>query len=193
MRKKSLHGCSLVIMVIALTLSAMNAAAETSSGTWKMNTAKSKFDPGPAPGDVTLVIECDENNYKLEATGTDSNGKPIHEQYTAKFDGKDYPATGFPNADSVSVRRIDANTIETTQKKDGKIVMLILSKVSKGGKTRTSTWSGTNAEGKNVHNVVVFDKQRVRHCDAPPCEWGSALQSPRSPVQEFSSQLFAPI
>jgi hypothetical protein len=48
MSKKSLHGCSLVMMVSALTLSAMNAAAETSSGTWKMNTAKSKYNPGPA-------------------------------------------------------------------------------------------------------------------------------------------------
>jgi hypothetical protein len=110
-------------------------------------------------------------------------------QYSAKFDGKDYPATGIEGgADTVSIRRIDANTIEATQKKDGKIVMLILSKVSKDGKTRTSTWSGRNAEGKDVHNVVVFDKQRVRHCDSPPCEWRTALQSPRSPVQEFSSR-----
>jgi hypothetical protein len=189
MSKKSLHGCSLVMMVIALTLSATNAAAETSSGTWKMNTAKSKYNPGPAPSDLTIVIECDENHYKLEATGTDGNGKPLHVQYSAKFDGKDYPATGIEGgADTVSIRRIDANTIETTQKKDGKIVMLILSKVSKDGKTRTSTWSGRNAEGKDVHNVVVFDKQRVRHCDSPPCEWGTALQSPRSPVQEFLSR-----
>jgi hypothetical protein len=30
--------------------------------------------------------------------------------------------------------------------------------VSKEGKTRTSTWRGKNAEGKDVHNVVVFDK-----------------------------------
>jgi len=30
---------------------------------------------------------------------------------------------------------------------------------SKDGKTRTSTWHGKNAEGKDVHNVVTFDKQ----------------------------------
>jgi hypothetical protein len=34
-----------------------------------------------------------------------------------------------------------------------------MTKVSKDGKTRTSTWHGKNAEGKDVHNVVVFDKQ----------------------------------
>jgi hypothetical protein len=45
------------------------------------------------------------------------------------------------------------------QKKDGKVVMTITTKVSKDGKTRTSTWRGKNAEGKDVHNVVVFDKK----------------------------------
>ena len=124
-----------------------------------MNTEKSKYSPGPAPKSVTVVVESDDTNYKIDATGTDADGKPIHVQYSAKFDGKDYPATGVANADSVSVKRIDANTIETVQKKDGKVMMTITSKVSKDGKTRTSTWHGKNAEGKDVHNVVMFDKQ----------------------------------
>jgi hypothetical protein len=38
------------------------------------------------------------------------------------------------------------------QKKDGKVVMTITTQVSKDGKTRTSTWYGKNAEGKDVHN-----------------------------------------
>lgn len=158
MRNRNLLGLTVAILVAALMPLGMSAADQL-SGTWKMNPAKSKFNPGPGPSEITLVVEADANNYKLEATGTDSNGKPINEQYTAKFDGKDYPAKGIPNADSVLVKRIDANTVETMQKKDGKVVMLILSKVSKDGKTRTSTWTGTNAEGKDVHNVVVFDKQ----------------------------------
>jgi hypothetical protein len=58
--------------------------------------------------------------------------------------------------------RIDADPVETTQEKNGKVVMTVPSKVSKGGKTRTSTWHGKNAEGKDVHKVVVFDKQLSR-------------------------------
>jgi hypothetical protein len=189
MRKKSLLGCALATLVTVLLPLVTTATTDRSSGTWRMNTAKSKYNPGPAPQSLTIVIESDENNYKLDATGTDGNGKPLHVQYSAKFDGKDYPATGIEGggADIVSIRRIDANTIETMQKKDGRVVMLILSKVSKDGKTWTSPWSGKNAEGKDVHNVVVFDKQRTRHCDSPPCEWGS-VQSPRLPAQEFSSR-----
>jgi hypothetical protein len=33
----------------------------------------------------------------------------------------DHPATGIANADTVSVKRIDANTVEAKQKKDGKV------------------------------------------------------------------------
>lgn len=159
MRNKGLLGFALGTLVTVAMLCAMNAAAAPSSGTWKMNYGKSKYSPGPAPQSLAVVVETDENTYKIDATGVDSDGKPIHIQYSAKFDGKDYPATGIANADMVSVRRVDANTIETMEKKDGKVVMLILSKVSKDGKTRVSTWHGLNAEGKDVRNVVFFDKQ----------------------------------
>jgi hypothetical protein len=152
-------GFALVMLATTLMLFAATVVADQSSGTWKMNAEKSKYSPGPAPKNLTVVVESDSDSYKIDATGTDTDGKPIHVQYSAKFDGKDYPATGIPNADSVSVKRIDENTVETTQKKDGKVVMTITTKVSKDGKTRTSTWHGKNAEGKDVHNVVVFDKQ----------------------------------
>jgi hypothetical protein len=152
-------GFAMVMLATTLMLFAVTVVADQSSGTWKMNAEKSKYSPGPGPKSLTVVVESDSDSYKIDATGTDTDGKPIHVQYSAKFDGKDYPATGISNADSVSVKRIDENTVETTQKKDGKVVMTITTKVSKDGKTRTSTWHGKNAEGKDVHNVVVFDKQ----------------------------------
>jgi hypothetical protein len=159
MRNKRLVGFATVMLLTAVTLFVASARADQLSGTWSMNAEKSKYSPGPPTKTLTVVVESDENNYKLEATGTDGDGKPTHVQYSAQFDGKDYPATGIPNADTVSVKRIDANTVETLQKKDGKVVMTITTKVSKDGKTRTSTWRGKNAEGKDVHNVVVFDKK----------------------------------
>jgi len=159
MQNKRLLGFAIAMLLTALTLLVANVAADQLSGTWKMNAEKSKYSPGPPTKDLMVVVESDENNYKLDATGTDGDGKPIHVQYSAKFDGKDYPATGIANADTVSMKRIDANTIETMQKKNGKVVMTITTKVSNDGKTRTSTWRGKDAEGKDVHNVVVFDKQ----------------------------------
>ena len=156
---KWLFSCVIAMLVTALTLFVATAVADSASGTWKLNAEKSNYTPGPAPQGLIVVVECDDNNYNIDATGTDGDGKPMHVQYSAKFDGKDYPGTGVANADSVSVRRIDANTIETEEKKDGKVMMISINTVSKNGKTRTSMWHGKDAEGKDVHNFVVFDKQ----------------------------------
>jgi hypothetical protein len=157
------------MLVTALTLVVATGAADQLSGTWKMNAEKSKYSPGPAPKSLTVVVESDENNYKIEATGTDGDGKPLHVQYTAKFDGKDHPATGIADADSVSVRRIDRNTVETLQKKDGKVVMTITSSTSKDGKhgrprgvarmpkARTFTMSWCSTDSKRGETAPVPD------------------------------------
>ena len=44
-------------------------------------------------------------------------------------------------------------------KKGDQVVMTVTSVISKDGKTRTSTFKGKNAEGQDVNNVVVYDKQ----------------------------------
>src|SRR6266851_287200 len=148
---------ALLLVVFVLAVPAL--AADQHSGTWKMNPDKSNYSPGPAPKSNTVKVEADEMGIKLDAEGTGADGSLTHVQYDAKFDGKDYPITGVPNADTVSVKRIDANTIESTLKKGGQVVMTVTSRVSKDGKTRTSTFKGKDAQGRDVNNVVVLDKQ----------------------------------
>ncbi len=148
-----------VLLLGALALAVTAAAADQQSGTWKMNPDKSKYSPGPAPKNSTVTIEADENGVKINAQGTNADGSELHVQYDAKFDGKDYPVTGLAYADTVSVKRIGADTIESTMKKGGQVTMTVTSKVSKDGKTRTSTFKGKDAQGHDVNNVVVSDKQ----------------------------------
>ncbi len=157
MRARSIAVAAMLLVALAAYVSI--AAADEQSGTWKMNAAKSKYSPGPAPKELTVKIEADENHIKLNADGTNGDGTPLHVEYDAKFDGKDYPATGLPNADSVSVKRLKGGGIESQQKKGGQVVMTISSVISKDGKTRTSTWRGKDAQGHEVHNVVVLEKQ----------------------------------
>ena len=49
-------------------------------------------------------------------------GQSIHTEYTARIDGKDYPITGSPIVDTVSIERIDSRTREYTGKKAGQVV-----------------------------------------------------------------------
>jgi hypothetical protein len=146
-------------LLVALALSVAPAAADQHSGTWKMNPAKSKYSPGPAAKNLTLKVESDDKGVKVDSEGIDGEGNPTHVQYDAKFDGKDYPVTGVANGDTVSVKRIDANTIQTTIKKGDQVVMTVTARVSADGRTRTSTFKGKDTQGHVVNNVVVYDKQ----------------------------------
>ena len=148
-----------VMLLVALALCVTTAIADQHSGTWKMDPAKSKYSPGPAAKSLTLKVESDAKGVKIDSEGIDGEGNPTHVQYDAKLDGQDYPVTGLPYGDTVVVKRIDANTIQTTIKKGDKVAMTVTSKVSADGKTRTSTFIGKDAQGRAVHNVVVYDKQ----------------------------------
>jgi phage gp45-like len=127
-------------------------------GTWKLNEAKSKFAPG-ATKNHTVVYEAAGDSVKITGDGTDKDGNPTHNEWTGKFDGKDYPVTGDPTADTRSYMKVDAHTLKLTVKKDGKVTVSGRLVVSTDGKSRTVTTHGTDAEGKSFKNKAVFDKQ----------------------------------
>src|SRR5712692_4519063 len=159
MRIKMFAAFATTLLLVALALNVAAAAADQHSGTWKMNPAKSKYSPGPAPKSTTVKIDSDADNIKLSSDGIDAAGNPTHVEYTAKYDGKDYPITGLPNADTIAIERLDASTIRSTIKKGDQIVMTVTSVISKDGTTRTSTFKGKDAQGQDVNNVVVYNKQ----------------------------------
>jgi hypothetical protein len=134
-------------------------AADPHVGTWKLNVAKSKFNPGRAPKNETVKIEAQGNGHKFVADEVDADGMAMHIEFAAKFDGKDYPITGSSTLDAIAARKIDANTINYVVKKDGKEVGSGRVVISKDGKTRTQTSKGKNAQGQNINTIAVFDKQ----------------------------------
>jgi len=154
---------TIVILAVLVGADVASLSAQTTDprvGTWKLNVAKSKYDPGPAPQSQTLKVEASGKGEKITSEVVAADGKRTTTTYTANFDGKDYPITGSAlGADKVSLKRIDARTSERTDKKNGKPVVTIRRVVSADGKTMTATSKGTNAEGKPMNNVAVFEKQ----------------------------------
>ena len=145
------------ILFMGFALSAQ--AADPLVGTWKLNVAKSTYSPGPAPKSLTAKIEAAGEGEKVTADGVRGDDTPIRVEYTAQYDGKDYPISGSPMADTVSLKRLDANTTERTDKKGGKVVQTLTRKLSSDGKTATITIKGTDAEGRPINNLAVFEKQ----------------------------------
>jgi outer membrane protein assembly factor BamE (lipoprotein component of BamABCDE complex) len=150
---------------VAVTLAVCFAAAsvcfagdDAQMGTWKLNEAKSKIAPG-MPKNNTVVYEATGENVKVTIDGASSDGKPTHNEWTGKFDGKDYPVTGDPNSDTRSLKKVDDHTLDLTVKKAGKVTTTGSIVVSADGKTRTVTASGTDPQGKKYKSIAVYDKQ----------------------------------
>lgn len=129
-------------------------------GTWRLNIAKSKYTPGPAPKSITSTYEAAGQGYKVSVRNEPVTGAAQQFSYTTSLDGKDSPITGNnPNADAIAVKRIDATTLEAVNKRGGKVTTTQRNVVSADGKTRTVTTTGTDAQGQKVNNVAVFEKQ----------------------------------
>lgn len=66
-------------------------------GTWKLNVAKSTFDPGPPWKSETRVFEAWETDgIKYTSTGVLADGTRFTVGFSAHYDGKDYKVTGTP-------------------------------------------------------------------------------------------------
>lgn len=133
-------------------------AGNANMGTWKLNEAKSKMAPG-SPKNHTVVYEMAGDKVKVTVDGMDADGKPLHNEWTGKFDGKDYPVTGDPTSDMRSYKEVNDHTLEITVKKDGKVTTTGKIVVAADGKSRTIDTHGTDAKGNKVHTHGVYDKQ----------------------------------
>ena len=133
-------------------------ATDVNMGTWKLNEAKSKLSPG-ATKNNTVVYEAAGDSVKVTVDGVDSDGKPVHNEWTGKFDGKDYPVTGDQSSDARSYKRVDDHTLALTVKKGGKVTVTGRIVAAADGKSRTVTTSGTDSKGNKVRSTAVYDKQ----------------------------------
>src|SRR5258708_35625349 len=99
--------CSLLLLLVSMLLALTASAADIAlAGIWKLNVAKSHFTHGDLPKSLVLTIEPDgtdglQYHSKNQLVDGTSGGAVYH----AKIDGKDYPVSGTPNYDAVSIER----------------------------------------------------------------------------------------
>ena len=148
--------------ILAIGMGPAVAAAPASDpviGSWKLNVAKSTFSPGPALKSQTRTYAESAQGIALTLKTTNADGKETTATLTFKDDGKPYPVTGNPDFDMVSVKRVDALTVRSTQMKGSATVGTGLRAVSKDGMTLTFAQKGTHANGVKYDDVLVYDRQ----------------------------------
>ena len=100
------------------------AGSHASSGSWVTSKMETLSDNG-------LMF-----TYKVE-DGSLSMSNPNGQSYVAKLDGTEAPYKGDPGTSSVSVKSMGKNTIEETDKREGKVISVARMTVGADGKTMT--------------------------------------------------------
>ena len=162
MRRRFLQGVFLLAAAMAVSIPVSAQAPDSWLGTWKLNVAKSKYDPATAaPKGQTAKMEAIAGGGMRTVTdGVDAQGKPTHTELTTMFDGKPSEVKGAADANTTRVyKRIDRNTYEFVTSVGGKVTLTSRSVTSADGKSRTLTGKGTHAKGEAVSYVIIYERQ----------------------------------
>src|SRR5438309_9220488 len=100
----------LVALMSAFTATLCFASDDAFMGTWKLNEAKSKV-PANTAHNNTVVYAQSGDEVTITGDGVDAAGKPVHQVWTGKFDGKEYAAKGATNHTVRAYTKADANTL----------------------------------------------------------------------------------
>jgi len=153
-----IRNIALTVVLCLLALTVGYAAENPNIGTWKLNEAKSTI-PAGVGKNTTVVYAPAGDMIKVTVDGVDASGKPVHSEWTGKFDGKPYPVTGMTTVDARAVTAKGDRTLEIENMLGGKSVGKAKIELAKDGKSRTLETDGTSSDGKKYKAKFVYDKQ----------------------------------
>lgn len=149
--------------VFALSLLASSlllAQSNPQVGTWKLDISKSQFVNEDPPKSATRIVEAQSDGAKVSLDGIAPNGNRFAYSYTTNYDGKESPISGIgARADTIAVKRIDANITLATAKQAFNVAYTLRVVVSKDGTVTTITANGTNEIAEPVSAMTVWEKQ----------------------------------
>lgn len=149
------------VAVVFFAIAAGAGAAQSQDplvATWVVNMEKSKYDPGPAPKSLSMTVTPDKDGYTITQDQVAADGQASHAVIRLIPDGKEYPVNA-PTPTTVASTRIDARTYERVTRVNGKVTLTSRTVVSADGRTRTTTTTGLDAQGRPVHEIIVYDRR----------------------------------
>ena len=136
-------------------------AADSVLGTWRLNIAKSKFNPGPPPESQTRTYELYRDGIRTTVRTVYAGGNTAFVQFVSDYSGDQVPISGSPDADMIALKSVDADTAEASLFHAGRAIGRVRRVISRDGQTMTITVELNDVEGVRVTNVQVFEKQQT--------------------------------
>lgn len=128
-------------------------------GTWVHDPDQSRFSSETPPQSITRKYEPSGSGYKLSFEQLSAQGVADTWEYTATYDGEDYPVTGTDEVDTIALYQVDERKTLGVFKKNGKEVGLYDRSVDRTGQTMTIITAGVNSKNEAYFDVTVYQKQ----------------------------------
>src|SRR5262245_51634346 len=124
------------------------AQADPMIGDWKINLAKSKYNPGPPPRSSSLNVHAAGDGVMAMFDNVNAQGAQAHPMFMVICNGQPQDVTGAANADKMTCRRQNPSSQEFTNMKSGRVTSTGTIVISPDGRTMTVSNKGTNANGQ---------------------------------------------
>src|SRR5262249_48624298 len=115
-----LSNCFAIALMFA---SVVSAATDPFVGTWALNLERSKYPPGTLPKRMIIRMESADNGIRYRSETIDAAGRTSTAEYVAGYDGKEAIVKGHVGLLlPVSLKRVDANTVESSYMRGFQVV-----------------------------------------------------------------------
>jgi hypothetical protein len=132
-------------------------------GRWSFNAQASTYESSPPPGESTRLWEAAGDQAGVPMvhflhTTVSAQGQPGRTEFTAGYDGREYPVSGSSRYDRVALKLVNPNVVEQTFRLKGEVTVRATRTISADGNQMTIIATGTNPDGKKFRNVLVYTR-----------------------------------
>jgi hypothetical protein len=152
---------SLAIAIPQTAAIAKAPDAKAWSGTWTLNSAKSKFSlPDSTTKSDTRTYTVRGSRFTMRSTAVNASGKTMNWGYSARADGRWYPTSGNPNTDHIALTLVGPREVKSQTRLHGKLSAKSTGTVSGDGKELTIHRQIMTVKGGPSDDTLVFDRTK---------------------------------
>jgi hypothetical protein len=125
-------------------------------GTWRLDLAKSRYFPGPAPRGETRIYTADKDGVLGAINRIYADGRTEIIEYRANYD-REQAVTGTPAYDAITLKKVDDYTSESILSHAGMVYGTARRVISPDGNTMTIAFERKTRDD-TIRNVAVYHR-----------------------------------
>ena len=128
-------------------------------GSWRFRPAEARYENGEPPREAVYLIDREGERLLFAGRWTDAFGRRLEMSFAGIPDGREHAYDDPAVADTLTTTLVDARTLDTTIRKDGRVIGAGRRVLSEDGATLTITQSGTTPDGRPFANLSVYERE----------------------------------